>query len=138
MPNCPRCHQPIDAQAVSCPYCRTSLKAYGHPGIPLHRADGEEPLCQSCTYHADDTCTFPQRPYARECTLYQNFSQSQLGVNQNHKIGNGFASAVSNTFKRRQALLILLLLLVVSFLFTLRSTPQNSEPRPQNLPERQG
>jgi hypothetical protein len=41
MPNCPRCHQSINPQAVTCPYCRTPLKAYGHPGIPLHRATGE-------------------------------------------------------------------------------------------------
>ncbi len=126
MPNCPRCHQPVDAQAVTCPYCRTALKAYGHPGIPLHRAGGEESLCQSCAYHADDTCTFPQRPHARECTLYQNISQSKLEV-QRHQYGVSWASA----FKRRQALLILLGLLAVSFFFTLRSSPQIREPRPQ-------
>jgi len=27
---------------------------------------------------------FPQRPYARECTLYQNISQSQLEVNHHN------------------------------------------------------
>lgn len=62
---CPRCHQSIDSQAVACPYCRIEIKAFGHPGIPLHRAEGTSFLCNSCTYHADDSCNFPQRPYAQ-------------------------------------------------------------------------
>ncbi len=74
MIECPQCHQKVDSRAVSCPYCRATLKAYGHPGIPLHRATGEESLCTTCTYHQDDTCNFPQRPYAKECTLYQDFN----------------------------------------------------------------
>lgn len=72
MPDCPRCHQPVDAQAIACPHCRISLKAFGHPGIPLYRTAGAESLCDTCTYHEDDTCTFPQRPNAKECTLYHN------------------------------------------------------------------
>ena len=72
MPDCPRCHQAVDAQAIACPYCRTTLKAHGHPGIPLHRAIGEEPLCKNCIYDADDSCTYPKRPDARECTLYSD------------------------------------------------------------------
>jgi hypothetical protein len=72
MPTCPRCHQPVDAQAIACPTCRTALKAYGHPGIPLYRATGAESLCQTCVYDADDTCNYPQRPHAQECTLYLN------------------------------------------------------------------
>lgn len=77
MQNCPNCHQPINSQVTTCPYCRKVLTAYGHPGIPLHRATGEQPLCNSCIYHEDDTCNFPQRPYARECTLYSDRSQPQ-------------------------------------------------------------
>ena len=72
MLTCPRCHQPVKSQAVTCPHCREVLKAHGHPGIPLHRATGKEYLCDSCTYHADDTCTYPQRPFAKECTLYHD------------------------------------------------------------------
>jgi len=72
MPDCPKCHQAIDSQTVTCPRCFTVLKAYGHPGIPLHRATGAASLCLTCTYHADDTCTYPQRPYARECTMYHD------------------------------------------------------------------
>lgn len=75
MPTCPRCHQAVDSQAIACPYCRTALKAHGHPGIPLYRAEGKQYLCETCTYHEDDSCNFPQRPYAKECTLYQDCHQ---------------------------------------------------------------
>jgi hypothetical protein len=75
MPECPRCHQPIDAQAIACPHCHVALKAYGHPGITLFRATDDTYLCDTCTYQADDTCTFPQRPHAKECTLYTNLNQ---------------------------------------------------------------
>ena len=118
MPNCPRCHQSVDAQAVTCPYCRTHLKAYGHPGIPLHRATGKEYLCGSCTYHADDTCNFPQRPYAKECTLYQDVFKSQFEENQRHNTSS-FAYSVRSWVKRHQVWLILLGLLIVSFLIVL-------------------
>lgn len=72
MAECPRCHQRVDSQAVACPYCKFDLKAFGHPGIPLHRAREDSYLCDSCLYHLDDTCNFPQRPFAKDCTLYQN------------------------------------------------------------------
>jgi hypothetical protein len=74
MPTCSRCHQAVDIKAVTCPYCRTELKAHGHPGIPLHRAKGKEYLCDTCVYHEDDSCTYPQRPYAKDCTLYRDRS----------------------------------------------------------------
>ncbi len=69
---CPHCHQPVASQAIVCPHCRTALKAHGHPGMTLHRATGGEPLCLSCLYHADDSCTFPKRPTAMDCTLYRD------------------------------------------------------------------
>ncbi|MBW4574397.1 MAG: hypothetical protein KME08_03845 [Aphanothece sp. CMT-3BRIN-NPC111] len=123
MPNCPYCHQPIGAQAIACPYCRTILKAYGHPGITLHRANGETFLCDSCTYHEDDTCTFPQRPYARECTLYQNKFQQNLQLNQ-HYHASGWGQIVSFWCQRNQARLMLLGLAVVSFLLALIAMPK--------------
>lgn len=118
MTNCPRCHQSIDTQAVTCPYCRTPMKAYGHPGIPLHRATGSESLCESCTYDLDDTCTLPQRPYARECTLYQDVSQSKLSVQYRDPNGS-FFSTVTSWVRRNQTWLLLLGLLFVSFLIAL-------------------
>jgi hypothetical protein len=84
---CPRCQKQVDSQAVTCPYCRTELKAFGHPGIPLHRAVANEYLCSNCTYHLDDSCNYPQRPLAKECTLYQNFEEIQ-----NEKPGISVAS----------------------------------------------
>jgi len=119
MPNCPRCHQSIDTQAVTCPSCRIPLKAYGHPGIPLHRATGEASLCESCTYHADDTCTLPQRPHARECTLYQDISQSQLNLNQYRDTDSSFFASLKNWLRRHQTWLLLIGLLFVSFLIAL-------------------
>ena len=118
MQNCPRCHQSVDAQAVTCPYCRTALKAYGHPGIPLHRTTGEEYLCESCIYHADDTCNFPQRPHAIECTLYQDVSKSQLELNQRRDTSS-LAIAVRSWVRRHQVWLILLGILLVSFIIAL-------------------
>jgi hypothetical protein len=72
MAHCPRCRHLVEAQAINCGHCGLTLKAHGHPGIPLHRATGAVSLCTTCAYHADDSCTFPQRPIAQTCTLYQS------------------------------------------------------------------
>ncbi|MDB9313374.1 zinc ribbon domain-containing protein [Spirulina sp. CS-785/01] len=72
MPTCPRCEQLITQDAIQCPHCKVQLKAFGHPGIPLHQATGEDYLCATCLYDADDSCTYPQRPYAKTCTLYHH------------------------------------------------------------------
>jgi hypothetical protein len=72
MTTCPRCHQAVDAQAITCLHCGCVLKAHGHPGILLHRSESGQYLCSTCVYEADDTCNFPQRPYATECTLYRD------------------------------------------------------------------
>lgn len=118
MAHCPHCHQLIDTQAISCPYCRTPLKAYGHTGIPLHRATGNQYLCHSCTYDADDTCNFPQRPYAKECTLYQDIAQSKIRAEQISK-NSSPAIAIKNWLRRYQFWLLILGLLFVSFLVAL-------------------
>lgn len=76
MPSCPRCHQPVDTQAIECPTCQMTLKAFGHPGIPIYRAEPGEYLCSTCIYDQDDSCTFPQRPQATECTLYVTEAQA--------------------------------------------------------------
>jgi hypothetical protein len=54
------------------------LKAHGHPGIPLHQTSGVNFLCDTCIYHFDNTCNFPKRPYAQDCTLYQSEPFQQL------------------------------------------------------------
>ncbi|MDJ1177394.1 zinc ribbon domain-containing protein [Roseofilum sp. BLCC_M91] len=79
MVQCPRCEQAIASDAVSCPHCQFILKAYGHPGITLHHSQGEGYLCDTCIYHADDSCDFPQRPMAKDCTLYHNQEQPLVG-----------------------------------------------------------
>ena len=116
--SCPHCHQIVDNQAITCPYCRTTLKAYGHPGIPLHRATGKENLCDSCTYHADDTCNFPQRPYAKDCTLYENFQESKLRLKE-QRDANSLSATVKKWTKRHQSLLLLLGLLCICLLIAL-------------------
>ena len=115
MSTCPRCHQAIDAQAVICPHCQTPLKAFGHPGIPLHRATKDNYLCDSCTYHQDDTCTFPQRPYAKTCTLYQDAS---LPLEELNPSQNGI-SAITTWCRRNKGLLFLLGLLAISLMLAL-------------------
>lgn len=72
MSTCPRCQQAVDPRAIACPFCKMELKAHGHPGIELYRATDDAYLCETCTYHADDTCNFAKRPYARDCTLYRH------------------------------------------------------------------
>lgn len=116
MPDCPRCHQAIDSQAIACPYCRTPLKAYGHPGIPLHRATGQEPLCLSCAYHADDTCTYPQRPTALVCTMYRDQAEP-IEVSQRSPLSPPF---LSKAWIRRHAVWFVLVgLVAISFLLAL-------------------
>jgi hypothetical protein len=80
MAHCPRCQQVVEIQAICCGRCGLTLKAHGHPGIPLHRATGAVSLCTTCAYHADDSCTFPQRPIAQTCTLYQSIDALQLAA----------------------------------------------------------
>uniref|UniRef100_B8HUH3 DZANK-type domain-containing protein n=1 Tax=Cyanothece sp. (strain PCC 7425 / ATCC 29141) TaxID=395961 RepID=B8HUH3_CYAP4 len=79
MSTCSRCHQRVSSQTVTCPHCGYVLKAHGHPGITLHRAEPGNYLCRTCLYDADDSCNFPQRPYATECTLYRNQAQAEQG-----------------------------------------------------------
>lgn len=77
MPTCPRCHKSVPAAAIDCPHCKLTLKAHGHPGMTLYRAKDAEPLCATCTYDADDSCNFPQRPEAMTCTLYQEIGMEK-------------------------------------------------------------
>ncbi len=115
---CPRCKQTVNSQAITCPFCRTQLKAHGHPGIPLHRAKGDEYLCDTCTYHAENTCNFPKYPYATECTLYQNLEERNLELlSQNQK--PSLSVSINNWIGRNQALLLILGLLFICFLLVI-------------------
>ena len=91
------------------------LKAYGHPGIPLHRAIGDVPLCDSCTYHEDDSCTFPKRPYAKECTLYQDRTLKDLYQKPQQKS----SQSITLWWQRNRILLVLVGLILVSFILAL-------------------
>lgn len=115
MLECPRCHQPVDAQAIACPNCRTVLKAHGHPGITLYRSTGEEYLCQSCTYDQDDSCNYPQRPYAKECTLYTNVAQQAIATNS---YTPSRSSLVKLWLKRNSGWLFVVGLIVASIVIT--------------------
>ncbi|MEA5618639.1 zinc ribbon domain-containing protein [Cronbergia sp. UHCC 0137] len=118
--SCSRCHQKIDSQAIICPHCRLTLKAYGHPGIPLHRATGDNYLCPSCIYHVDDSCNFPQRPDAKDCTLYVSLEDQKLELEAERN-----SSRLSTSWKRLliryQFLILILALLLVCFLIALLS-----------------
>lgn len=115
MSECPRCHQLVDSKAIVCPYCRTTLKAHGHPGMTLHRSTSAEPLCKTCVYDADDSCTFPQRPHARECTLYQDVSAPL--VSSPVKYGGEFLSKA--WFRRNLVWIVLIGLVILSLVVTL-------------------
>ena len=118
MPSCPKCHQPVDAQALSCPHCDNPLKAFGHPGMPLYQSADGTSLCDRCTYHLDDTCNFPKRPHAKTCTLFQDATTpstastdipaSQLGVR-----------GVKNWLYRYRGIIAIALLIIVSVIITL-------------------
>ncbi|MDJ0727809.1 MAG: zinc ribbon domain-containing protein [Prochloraceae cyanobacterium] len=120
MPECPKCHQKVQFTDITCKYCRTELKAFGHPGIPLHRAEGETLLCDTCTYDRDDTCTYPQRPYAKTCTMYQNY----LDVDNNdldppvYKTPGGI-KGLQIWCQRNPGLITLLALIGISFIIVL-------------------
>ncbi len=109
MSNCPRCGQSIKSDAIACPRCRTPLKAHGHPGIVLHRATGTEPLCKTCIYDADDTCNYPQRPDARECTMYHNVTIPIVSTPKQYEMTPGAWA------RRNAGWIALVILLVLSF-----------------------
>lgn len=115
MLTCPRCQQQIDSQAIACPYCRNPLKAFGHPGIPLHQSLADEYLCQTCVYHHDDTCNFPQRPHAKQCTLYLDHNQPDPPP----PYRPSFSSMIKSWLRRNTTLLVLAGLVVISILIAL-------------------
>jgi hypothetical protein len=116
--SCPRCHQIINSQAITCPQCQLLLKAYGHPGIPLYRAQENDYLCNSCSYHFDHTCNFPKYPHAQECILYGNIEEKKLEL-QKQIYHQRLSTKVNNWIKCHQTLLLILGLFLVCLLITL-------------------
>ncbi len=117
MTECSRCHQLVATDAIACPHCGVTLKAYGHPGVLLYRAAAEQVLCETCTYDADDSCTFPQRPHAKECTLYHNrFQPTVLDLEYRPSLG----SSITAWLRRNMFWVGLLVLLAVSVAIALK------------------
>ncbi len=120
MPSCSKCKQPVDFQAVSCPHCNNPLKAFGHPGIPLYQSEDNTWLCDRCTYHLDDTCNFPQRPYAKSCTLFHDHSTPLIAEIDTPASRKGWAG-IKNWLNRNQGLIAIAVLIVFSVLLAISS-----------------
>lgn len=73
-----------------------------------------EPLCKTCLYDADDSCTFPNRPDARECTLYRDVNAA---IASPTKRGGEFLSKA--WLRRNLTWIVLIGLIVLSVLLTL-------------------
>ena len=82
--------------------------------MPLHRAIDGEPLCPTCTYHADDTCTFPKRPDAIDCLLYTDRTQSTALSPQPPQ-----RASIQAWLKRNSGWIALLALLLLSLVLAL-------------------
>ncbi|MDJ0576153.1 MAG: zinc ribbon domain-containing protein [Xenococcaceae cyanobacterium MO_234.B1] len=117
MSHCPRCDKPIDSQAINCPYCNNPVKAFGHPGIPLYQADRDEFLCDRCIYHQDDTCNYPQRPYAKTCTLFRDITAT-LEEEETSIYTRSFKSRIIAWVHSNRFLLGILFLLMLSIILT--------------------
>lgn len=83
--NCPKCDRIIDPQAIKCPYCNNPLKGFGHPGIPLYQAGKETSLCDRCYYDRDDSCNYPQRPYAKSCIMFHDLDTPLVAETTQYK-----------------------------------------------------
>ncbi len=120
MLTCPKCHQSIKAEAISCPYCNFTLKAFGHPGIPVSQAVENEYLCSDCIYHLDDSCNFPKRPYAKSCTLYNNQSLEDKESKSYPKTKFNLVKSIRIWCDRNKGLLIIVALIIVSVFLALQ------------------
>lgn len=120
MSNCPKCHQPVDSQAIQCPHCNNLLKAFGHPGMPLYQSEDESSLCDRCTYDRDDSCNFPQRPYAKSCTLFHDASVPLVAESAIPRSAQGWLG-IKNRFYRNRGLIAIALLVVCSVLVAIAS-----------------
>jgi hypothetical protein len=83
--------------------------------MTLYQATDGEPLCVTCTYHADDTCNFPKRPLAMDCTLYNDARKQATTARP------GYTSSfrLQVWVKRRAGFLALIGLVLISLLVVL-------------------
>jgi hypothetical protein len=116
--NCPKCDRKIEPQAVKCPYCGNPLKGFGHPGIPLYQAEKGTYLCDRCLYDRDDSCNYPQRPYANSCTMFHDVNTPLVAATPSYKSPGGIVG-----FKlwcsRNKGLLLIVGLVVLSIVLTI-------------------
>ena len=120
MSTCPKCKQPVDPQAVSCPNCNNPLVAFGHPGIPLYQSEDSSFLCDRCIYDRDDSCNYPQRPYAKTCTLFHD-AAVPLVPEVSVPMSQQGSARVKNWLYRNRGVIAIALLILVSVLLTLNS-----------------
>lgn len=115
MPSCPQCKKLVTADALKCPHCGFVLKAYGHQGIRLYQAEGASYLCDRCIYHEDDSCNYPQRPYAKTCTMYSDRDPLEEDIVPSLTGAKAFRSWCRNN----RGLLLLLGVILISILLVL-------------------
>ncbi|MCC0178765.1 zinc ribbon domain-containing protein [Waterburya agarophytonicola K14] len=120
MLSCPKCKQPVDFQAIKCPNCNNSLKAFGHPGMPLYQSEDNSALCDRCTYDRDDSCNFPQRPQAKSCTLFHDADKPLVVESTISKSTQGW-TGIKNWLYRHRGLIAIAFLILISILFALGS-----------------
>ncbi|MEM9117594.1 MAG: hypothetical protein AAGD09_06895 [Cyanobacteria bacterium P01_F01_bin.56] len=118
MPLCPRCEHQVKPTDLVCNRCHLQLKAHGHPSIELHQTMTGEVLCQTCAYDADDTCTFPQRPRARTCTLYQSITAEAERERGQVRSPAAAPASLSVVWQRYRVWIILLAIFGISLLIT--------------------
>ncbi|MGD1920556.1 MAG: zinc ribbon domain-containing protein [Pleurocapsa sp.] len=117
---CPRCKQSVDSQAVKCPKCNNTLKAFGHPGMPLYQSEDNTSLCDRCTYDRDDSCNFPKRPHAKSCTLFHDADIPLVSESTLPRSTQGWVG-IKNWLYRNRGLIAIALLILVSVLVAIAS-----------------
>lgn len=117
---CPRCKQPVDSQALNCPNCHNTLKAFGHPGIPLYQSEDRSYLCDRCIYDRDDSCNYDKRPYAQSCTLFHDFTLPLIPeVATGHPIVGWHG--IKNFLDRYRGIMAIALLVIASVVLALNT-----------------
>jgi hypothetical protein len=116
--NCPKCDRRIAPQAVKCPHCHNPLKGFGHPGIPLYQADTGTYLCARCYYDRDDSCNYPQRPYAKTCTMFHDLNTPLITETTKYKSPGGI-TGFKLWLSRNKGLLLIVSLIGLSIVLVI-------------------